>query len=620
MNTMLFKAIKWLRTALLIPALIGGPGAAAETPQAQEVEAPQAQEAETPAGKRPLKVELLWSGSWDEGGKLSNRGDLRLHFAGPGLSLRGEMLDRRDGDLSAMADKSFWDEGETAFLGGIYHQGSYSRILYGPLEEWGLVSRLRNPWSRGLPFTESRKASMAELRTSPSGKEEDLYVYLGTPYLGLGGLAPKAEGLRLRGFAAARINPGRIAGGEDSPPLGEGTALNAGLEGRLGKAASLTLEGLYTAGALQVSNPSAWFSADPFLPERDFTLYGLALLFNSPYFSLSADGAWSDIPAFGQDIYANLGFRAGNRKAGRGWQLSLAADGAGPHYAGSDGTIPGAGFRTGGKFEWQGRAGFVRVNTGLSGPGFRRSAGGDLGLDFNRSSSGLYYRPPPAALPLRLSRISVTADRDGREDDHIRDSLGLSLSLAASPQGIIRAIRGRRAGEAGNAEADNVEGGSAGTGKPAAKSAGPEGTLALNLSGALSGSPAAGWGEMPGRDRPPWPIPEGPYRLESFKAGAQLSWSRPVNLPVIGWFKAQGGRGNLQLKAGLDYSMSITGAGEEEAVTKRRDLSLSAVLRGKRSRFTVKLNYPDLPSNPFEAETSIRDAWELSLSWKLEWK
>jgi hypothetical protein len=361
-----------------------------------------------------------------------------------------------------------------------------------------------------------------------------------------------------------------------------------------------------------------WFLDSPPLPEREFRLYGLGLLLNSPYFSLSGDAAWSRTQVEEGDLYGNLGIRVGNKGTGRRgsfWQFSLAADGAGPRYTGSDGSNPGAAFRAGGKFEWQGKkTGFLRLNTNLSGPGLVLNTEKDLGLNFDRSSSSLYYRPPMGTLPLRISRISLSAGRDARESPQIMDSAELGLSFAGSPQAIARSI---------------VQG-LARFGLETEDLPLPEGTLSLGLSGLLSASPKAGlqgnlgWGGK----ALPWPIPRGPYFFESLKAGAELTWSQPLSLGPLNRLmngsprgnspvRGPSRQGNLQIKAGFDYTAVRD---DEEGLKESRDLSLAATLRGRLGRFGVKLKYPDFPSKPFDSEISLREAWELSLSWKREWR
>ena len=145
-------------------------------------------------------------------------------------------------------------------------------------------------------------------------------------------------------------------------------------------------------------------------------------------------------------MYGNLGLRinppafgsAGTKAAGRGgpWSIALAADGAGERYIGRDGSHPGAGFRSAGKVEWKGgRSSLFRFNTSLRGPG--------LGENFNRGSAGLYYRfPVPSAkssdaFPLRVARLSLTADRNATNTEKVLDGIdaavGLSLNLPPVP-------------------------------------------------------------------------------------------------------------------------------------------------------------------------------------------
>ncbi|MDR2746305.1 MAG: hypothetical protein LBB77_02560 [Treponema sp.] len=574
----------------------------------------------------PFSWDLLWSGSWEEEGALINREDLKFHFPLPGLTLRWEILDRQEGGSfwfglweSGSWNGENWDRRKISLLGGMYHQSTGSRVLYGTLEEWGLAARLRKPWGRGLPFAESHRGSMADLRSSPSGNENELYIYLGSPYLPLS-RPPHGEGPELRAFVSGKLNPSLLAeAGGDSyfAPLGRGTILVGGLEGRLGKRFSFSLEGLHTAGEIPGDESAAWFLDGPPLPERNFRLYGLGLLLNSPHFSLSGSTAWSRTQVEGGDFYTSLGIRAGNKGAGGGsfWQFSLAADGAGPRYIGTDGSNPGAGFRIGGKFErqWK-KAGFFRVNTSLSGPGFVLDAGKDLGLSFDRSSSALYYRPPRGTLPLRISRISLSASRDSRESSHIKDSAGLGLSLAGNPQAIARSLAGNLAR----------------FGLKTQPLPFPEGTLSLSFSGLLSGSPKAGARGNSGWDgKPqPWPVPGDPYFFESFKAGTELSWSQPLSLGSLDRLmngspgpaspaRGSSRRGNLQIKAGFDYTVAED---DEEGLKKSRTLSLAATLRGKLGRFGVKLRCPDFPVKPLDSEVSLREAWELSLSWRREWR
>jgi len=202
----------------------------------------------------------------------------------------------------------------------------------------------------------------------------------------------------------------------------------------------LLLETFYTGATLPPTKASSWFSNPPPLPERDFHLYAIGLLFTNPDFSVSTDWAMSETFAWGSDIYGNLGVCVtpllpfGNRA--RPLAVSFAMDGAGGRFVYRDGASHGAGFRTAGKIEWKGRYNSLfRLNTVLRGPG--------LGEDFNRSSTGIYYRFPSksnANFPVRFTRISLTADRNAVDLKKVNDGLsghiGLSVNLAGIPLGV----------------------------------------------------------------------------------------------------------------------------------------------------------------------------------------
>jgi hypothetical protein len=482
--------------------------------------------------------DLLWAGSWAEGGKLDDRGDLRLHLPPLGLSLRGEVLDRRSGENAL-------GEAHTAFLAGLYHNPTGSRLLYGILGEWGLSARLRNPWARSVPFAENHKPSAAELKTAPSSvKEAETYLYLGSPSLDL------FQGTRtetsLRGFASALIDRDRNA------------SFGGGLEGRFGKKAGLGLEAFYTARELPPRESSAWFSETPPLPARDFALYGLGLLFTSPYVSLSSDWAYSETFAWGRDIYGNLGLRVGNPLAplGRRWQISLAADGAGAHYAGRDGDSPGEGFRAAGKIEVKGeKSSLLRLGTALRGRA--------PGETFDRSASSVYFRFPSAQTPFRVSRLSLAADRDARNPARIQDSLDGTLGFTLNPQGILLRVISPLL--------------------PPESAAPRKGSLwavpvGLVFSGSLDGVLA-----LAGDQVSPYPLPEGTHDFVSAKAAGELSWS-----PGIFQFKAKTA---YEIKAKKEGSW---------------DLSFSAAVHGKPGRLSFKIASPGFP-----------EKWDFTVSWRV---
>ena len=500
---------------------------------------------------------LLWSGVWDEGKTLNNRGELRLGFPLPGLLLRGQALDKRPFNFELDPP---WDDpakGVGNFGGALYHKPTGSRLLYGTLDEWGLSARIRNPWSRSAPYAENHKPLMADLKTSVSAsKEPEAYLYLSSPRLAL-------FGTTLRGFASAQT-------GTES---GFRPDFSGGLETQFGSKASVLLEGFYTGDEIPARKSNSWFSDPPPLPERELQLYALGLLVNTPFLSLSSDWAYSETFAWGRDMYASLGIRlsppmregAGTRSGGKTragpWSISLAADGGGARFIGRDGSSPGAGFRSAGKIEWKGkRSSLFRLSTTLSGPG--------LGKTFNRSSSGVYYRlPVPSAadsarggrpFPLRVSRISLNMHRNAADirkiSDGIDGTLGLSVNLLPVPL--------------------------AGFSRRTARGAAIGSPLGINLSGSLKGKSSAG--ETP----PPYPLPQSPWDFDSARAGGEISWSPGI----------------FQFKTKLGYTAAMDKEG-------KWDTAFSAGIRFKPGRLSVKAASEDFP-----------DKWNCTISWRLEKK
>jgi hypothetical protein len=473
---------------------------------------------------------LLWAGSWEEGKTLNNRGDLRLMFPGPGLVLRTEAIDRRPMDPGSSPPWKDAEKGLTNYAAGLYHKPTGSRLLYGILDEWGLPARIRNPWVRGLPLPEARKPSMADMKTSVSanGKPET-YLYLGSPRLELFEQNPIPR-TSLRGYASAQID-------QDINP-----GFGGGLEARFGEKTEIRLDGFYTGKTLPPRESSSWFSDAPPLPRREFRLSALGLLLNTPILAVSSDWAVSETFAWGRDLYGNLGLRFARPLPadwGR-WALSLAADGAGSRFTGRDGSGPGAGFRTGGKFEWYGkRGGLLRLSTSLRSPG--------LADPFNRSSSNLSWRLPGPGKkngpPFRFTRISLEADRNASDPEKILDSLSLAAGFSL--------------------KARNLFGSEPGDGKFRGLLSRPVG---LSLSGSLKGAAAGEAGP------PPYPVPQYPYRFDSAKAGGELSWSPGV----------------FQFKTKAEYGVK----NEKEGIW---GTSFSTAVRFKPGRFTVKISSPDFP-------------------------
>jgi len=372
---------------------------------------------------------LLWSGSWEEknftfqdepalSGTLGNRGEVKLHFLPPNLTLRGQVLDKRPLDFSLEPPWGDPDKWVTNYQGGLYHKTTGSRLLYGTLDEWGLPARIRNPWIRSPPYAENHKPVIADLKTAASStKEDEAYLYLSSPVLKL------FPDVNLRTFISAQSEV------EEFTP-----AVSGGLDFTFKKTNSLLLETFYTGKTLQPTKPSSWFSEKPPLPEREFRLLAAGLLFTNPDFSVSSDFAQSETFAVGKDNYVNLGISLSPSlpfgSKSRPLLISLSADGAGDRFIYRDGVNHGEGFRSAAKIEWKGRnSSLIKINTVLRGPAF--------GEDFNRSSSGFYWRFPSSAAirnnTLRLTRISLSADRNAVNPLKISDSfsgnLGISLNM-----------------------------------------------------------------------------------------------------------------------------------------------------------------------------------------------
>jgi hypothetical protein len=348
-----------------------------------------------------ISMDMLWSGSWTHGGNLINRGDIRLRAHKPALALRIQGIDRRPAPPS-----QDFAEGLSAFSGGLYHETTGSRLLWGILDEGGLPARIKNVWSRGVPYVEQRQGSIADLGIEPSSTRKNaLYLWLGSPWFNVPRIGPA------RGFGSALLD------GENQ------AAFDGGFEAQLGKNAAFRLEGFYARNHLPSKTPGAWFSETPPLPERDQDIVAGSLYFNSPGFAAAADLAWSETFAYGRDLYANLGIRIGDRP----WRLSLAADAAGSRYTGRDGAAPGAGFRSAARLERRGkRSSLFRTALTLRAPGVFRQ--------FNRGTAQIYYRfqtAAPRSAPLfRPSRVSLSLSRDASDPGALADSASALWAFA----------------------------------------------------------------------------------------------------------------------------------------------------------------------------------------------
>ena len=352
---------------------------------------------------------LLWTGSWYKSiktpdgdfpgtadlfadGTLYNRGNFTLGLPKPDLALRLLATDKRLLPLNE-------DDGKAGFNPGlgIYHHGSGSRFLRGVQSEYGLPARVNNIWLRSAPFMESRSPSSRDLKTEPSARDKpESYLYLALPQKGIFGA-----------FASAALDD------ELNPAFGGGLGLAV-------QKTELRIEGFYTQKKLPPRSVSTWFSSTPPLPERNFDIYALGLFFNSPNAAFATDWALSETFAWGRGVYGNAALRLGNKP----WRFSLAGDGAGNRFADRGGSMAGPGFRAAAKAEhfWP-RSGLLRIQSTLRSPGLEEV--------FNRANLSIYFRPsaPTAAqkkrntFPVRLSRASISLNRDARNPEKTADTL-----------------------------------------------------------------------------------------------------------------------------------------------------------------------------------------------------
>ncbi|MDR2053856.1 MAG: hypothetical protein LBP80_10630 [Treponema sp.] len=354
-----------------------------------------------------FKASALWTGSWDLSGNLINRGDLRLGVFG--FIARTQVLDKRPGFFG-----EGWETGNTAFSGGLYHNQTGSRLLYGTLEEWGLPARLRNPWGKSTPFVSARKPMAADLRTEPSSTTEaETYLYLGSPWLRL-----FSQNAFFRPYGTAQFD------GAFNHLFG------AGLDTRLPAKTGLRIEGFYSGRHLASRRASAWFSDSPPLPERDTGLYGLGLFFTGPFFAAAADGGFSQTFAWGRGLYGNLALRLGNRP----WELNLGVTGADSRFVDRAGAAVGAAFRAAGRFEWKWkRTSFIRGGVDIRSPKY--------GENFDRGVVSLYYRFPSnlktgGFLPFRPVKVSAEISRDARDRDKVLDKAETGVGFNLGPFGL----------------------------------------------------------------------------------------------------------------------------------------------------------------------------------------
>ncbi|MDR1398854.1 MAG: hypothetical protein LBJ41_02905 [Treponema sp.] len=348
-----------------------------------------------PVSISALEWSLLSSGSWEYEGKLVTREDVGV-FLPWDLSLRAQLIDSRESI----------DTANIAFSGGLYHKASGSRLLYGILDDSGLSARLRNLWSHAVPFVENHKPSSLELATTPSStKSPSTALFLGTPRFG-----------DLAGFASLVLD-------EAFNP-----AVSGGIAVDFDKETTFQLESFYTRKELPPRSSSTWFSSSPPLPARDFELYALSAVYTSTFFDIASDWALSKTFAYGQGVYGNLALGIGSRP----WRVSLAADGAGERYVGSDGDASSAGFRLGARFEyfWK-RSSTISLSTTLRTP--------KTGVPFDRSSSLITYHFSTkfnvklGPVSLNPSYCSLGFSRDATNWAKVKDKAEASFGLNLGP-------------------------------------------------------------------------------------------------------------------------------------------------------------------------------------------
>ena len=380
-----------------------------------------AENTKKPGGPPHFTWDLLWTGSWYksiktedgespgiedlfDGGTLYNRGGITLGMPKLDLSFRFLATDKRLLPITEDDTKAGFNPGF-----GLYHNGSGSRLLWGVQGEYGLPARVKNIWLRSLPYMESRSPSSRDLKTEPAAKDEsDAYLHLGLPQDILPGFAA---------FASAVLD------NDLNPAFGGGLGLEI-------SHFEFLLEGFFTRKELPPRKITTWFSDSPPLPERDFRIFALGFIFNSPYVTLAADWALSETFAWGRDMYGNAALTLGNKP----WRFSLALDGAGSRFTDRNGSAAGSGFRLGTKGEryWP-RSGLLRFQ------GTFRSHAVDE--PFDRGSLSIYFRPsaPTAAekrnnsFPVRFSRASLSMSRDARNPEKTADSFDALAGFSFGP-------------------------------------------------------------------------------------------------------------------------------------------------------------------------------------------
>jgi hypothetical protein len=367
-----------------------------------------------PAADTPAAVvSLLFAGSWESGGNLSDRAQLILEMPASGLGFRIQYTERRKASSWDAFTESFGENNLAAVSGGIYHKSTGSRFLYGMITTSGLAARITNPRLKSVPFEELRVPSQGELKTESSSTALPAFLlHLASPELDLD-LGSSSSKPRLNVFGAVSVESEGKTGTTLSFSPGKGV-FNAGTTLSFSRGSWARLEAYYTEGTILPRDSSAWFSYKPSLPERDFRVYAGSAALHFAGFGLAADGAWSETFAYGRDFYGSLGIRFGDRP----WRLSLAADGSGSRYVGPDGGENGAELRFAARLERRGRrSSLFRLEALVRAAETEdNSPGGfwDLAKKPNRYSAGLYYRPQAGNGPFGLHSLSFSLKNDSR--------------------------------------------------------------------------------------------------------------------------------------------------------------------------------------------------------------
>jgi len=551
----------------------------------------------------PLVPEFLWTESWESEHNLSSRFSFKLSAPEANLALRLQVLDWRPASSVGAFTESFG--GETADKAltqpglGLYHLTTGSRLLYGTLDSYGLPARIRNVWIRGAPYAESRTRAPSDLKIAPASTAESQgYAYLETPDLSLG------PGL-FQAFASFTIN--------DDPRVNEGwgdrsPALGFGADYALGKA-DFRLEGFYTGQTLPERKSSTWFNEKPALPARDSRLFAGAAAFSIPAFGLAADLAYSETFAFGSDYYGSLGLRFGDKP----WRLSLVMDAAGSRYVDSAGNTPGAGFRVAARVERRSKkSGLLRLTVLARGPGPAQGTvpaltSGDFAAfakGINRMSGELYCRLPASSASFGLTRFSLSFDRDGRNGKKVMDSAN---AMAAFKVGPVTSVSEGKITGISRGESSAMEGGGYALDSYRLTQR-FSWTCSLPALRKTSNSRKPPKGENSMGENPGVENENTPSEKKTSSAKPKETRGQTTASAKTGGSKGQKAPSVVpEKKAPLTLQLSAR-AGYEKATGKDGvwDTSVSASVRGKKNRLTIKVASPDFPKK-----------WEYTISWRM---